>query len=213
MKEMKVRSASLRFISGEPLEPRGHAMKTPLCSVSLACASTIFFFFWVAPFTGLTAATFILSGISLFGLLLFIPAAREETRPRYFDLLLPGTVFALGVVSFLVYPDGNSFFSDPVSGIEVVWIGLLAALSPASLAFVHLLPERLKAKALVPLRAIAGIVLFAAIIFACVVKDTVLSPSPTLHPWSGLITLYWAVGLPLIGFNLLAIAIRCRGDD
>jgi len=188
-------------------------MKTSLCSISLVCTSTIFFFFWVALFTGLTAATFVLSGISLFGLLLFISAARGETGSQYFDLLLPGTVFALGIVSFLVYLDGNSFLSDPVSGIEVVWIGLLAALSPASLAFVHLLPERLKAKALVPFHAIVGIAIFAAIIFAYVVKDTVLSPSPTLHPWSGLITLYWAVGLPLIGFNLLAIAIRCRGDD
>lgn len=187
-------------------------MKLPLCSISLACTSTIFFFLWVALFTGLTAATFVLSGISLLGLLLFVPAVREETGPRYFDLLLPGTVFALGIVSLLLYPDGNSFLSDPVSELEVVWIGLLAALSPASLAFVHLLPERLKAKAPVPLRAIAGVTIFVTVIFACIVKDTVLSPSPTLHPWSGLITLYWAAGLPLIGSNLLAVAFRCRGD-
>jgi len=77
------------------------------------------------------------------------------------------------------------------------------------MAFISTFPERLKAKALVPSQAIVGITVLAVILFAC----TLLSLAPTLHPWSGLMILYWAVGLPLIGFNYLAVAVRCRGDN
>jgi len=80
------------------------------------------------------------------------------------------------------------------------------------MAFFSTFPERLKAKALIPSQAIAGIAIFAVVLFACAFQSVVLSPAPTLHPWSGLLILYWAVGLPLIGFNYPAVAVRYRGD-
>jgi len=191
-------------------------MKTHPYGISLALTSTIFFFFWVTPLTGLDPAfygtTSLLSFISLLGLLLFIPTARREDRSWYPALLLLVAVLALGIVSYGFYPEDKPFLSDPVSDREGVWIGLLALLAPAAMAFVSTFPERLKAKALVPSQAIMGITALAAILFACTLRSTVLSPAPTLHPWSGLLILYWAAGLPLIGFDLLAIAVRCRGD-
>lgn len=187
-------------------------MKMHPYGISLVLTSTIFFFFWVAPFTGLNpafyGATSLLSFISLLGLLLYIPAARREDGPWYPALLLLVAVLALGIVSCMLYPEDKPFLSDPVSDMEGIWIGILALLAPAAMAFFSAFPERLKAKALIPSQAIAGIAILAVILFVC----TLLSPAPTLHPWSGLMILYWAVGLPLIGFNYLAIAVRCRGD-
>lgn len=187
-------------------------MKMHPYGISLALTAMIFFCFWAAPFTGLNptfyGTTAVLSCISLLGLLLFILTVQREDGSWYPALLLLITVSALGIVSYVLYPEDKPFLSDPVSDMEGIWIGLLALLAPASMAFFSTLPERLKAKALIPSQAIAGITALAVILFVC----TLLSPAPTLHPWSGLLILYWAAGLPLIGFNYLAIAVRCRGD-
>jgi len=84
-----------------------------------------FFFFWVAPFTALTPllyeTTSIVSLTSLLGLLLFIPAARREDGPWYPAFLLPVAVLALGIVSYMLYPEDRHFLSDPVSGREGIW--------------------------------------------------------------------------------------------
>ncbi|WP_298670275.1 hypothetical protein [uncultured Methanofollis sp.] len=83
--------------------------------ISLALTSTIFFFFWVAPFTGLTpllcGVISLLSSISLLGLLLLVPAARREDRSWYPALLLVVAVLAIGIVSCMLYPEDKPFLS------------------------------------------------------------------------------------------------------
>lgn len=217
IQEDNVRQVRSHSLPGESPDPQGLTMKMPRSGISLVLTSTIFFFFWVAPLTGLNpafyGATAVLSCISLLGLLLFILTVQRRDGSRYPALLLLITVSALGIVSYVLYPESKPFLSDPVSDREGIWISILSLLAPASMVFFHTFPKRLKAKALVPFQAIAGIAIFAVILFACAFKSVALSPTPTLHPWSGLLILYWTVGLPLIGFNFLSIAVRCRGDN
>jgi len=128
-------------------------------NIALALTSVIFMMTWVTSFVSVifrsmsvispnfiasdllasdllfVAIIKVLSVISLFGSVLFVLEARKMLSRWYLAIPLCISLSVFVITNFLAYSSGKPFLSDPISTVEVLWITVLALLSPCSVLF------------------------------------------------------------------------------
>lgn len=125
-------------------------------NISLAMISAVFLMAWITGFisfvfyfmpittpgsemSGLLASGLLfiavielLSIISFSGSVIFLLEARKILSRWYLAVPMCGLMFLSVIVNLLVYFYGKPFLSDPISTAEILWIIVLALLSPCS---------------------------------------------------------------------------------
>lgn len=151
----------------------------------------------------------LLSIISLFGSVLFLLQARKTLSLWYLAVPLCIFLSLLVITNIFIYFNGKPFLVEPISTAEMVWIIILALLSPCSaLFFISSYGHDSSTKVYVIVSSAAS--LFSLFFLTLLEISRCSSIEAVLLP----LVFYWTVLMPAIGVCFLSKAtMYIEGDN
>lgn len=203
-------------------------------NIALALTSVIFMMTWVTSFVSVifrsmsvispnfiasdllasdllfVAIIKVLSVISFFGSVLFLLEARKMLSRWYLAIPLCISLSVFVITNLLAYSSGKPFLSDPINTVEVLWIAVLALLSPCAVLFFSSSYGHDSSKNVYVVISSAASIFS---IFFLLLAFREISKWSSIETVLLLLAFYWTICMPAIGVCFVSKAVMFRGND
>jgi hypothetical protein len=203
-------------------------------NIALALTSAVFMMTWVTGFVSIVFSSMsiisqdfiasdflasdlffiaiieLLSIISFFGSVLFLLEARKTLSRWYLAVPLCISLSVFVIMNLLIYFSGKPFLGDPISTVEVLWITLLALLSPFSVLFFLSSNGRDGSKNVYIVVSSAASI-FSIFFLLLALRE--VSKSSSIEAVLLPLAFYWTILMPAIGVCFVSKTAMYREND